>query len=302
MASEKYKMIVIPGTASQILSVKVARELNCKTIPTTIKKFPDGEIYVKIDGNIKDETVILIQTISPPQDAHLLELFLLMDAIINLNPKELILFIPYFAYGRQDKRFLEGEALSSKLIARMIETIGGTKLSHIYTFDIHSLEVLKFFQRVPIKNLSALPLFCQYLREKQLKDFLILAPDEGALERAKLVANDLKTSYSFLEKYRDRGTGEITMNVKELSVDGKNVVIVDDIISTGGTMVKAIEMIKSQGGRDVFVVCTHPLLIKDARFRIYQAGAKEIIGTDSIPSECSQISLYTEIARAISQK
>ncbi|MHA1404544.1 MAG: ribose-phosphate diphosphokinase [Candidatus Helarchaeota archaeon] len=295
-------MLVIPGTTTQILSVKVARSLNCTLIQTTVKKFPDGETYVKINGDLSNEQVVLIQTISPPQDEHLLELFLLIEAITNLKPKELIVVLPYFAYGRQDKRFLEGEALSSKIIAEIIEQIGGTTLSRVYTFDIHSPRILKFFKNARAESLSALPLFADYFREKDVKDIIVLAPDEGALDRAKFLAKELNATFSHLEKSRDRVTGEITVKVKNLSVSGKSVIIIDDIISTGGTMIKAIEIIKSQGGKDIYVACTHPLLIKDAKYRIFNAGAREIVGTDSIPSECSQISLATEIARVLRQK
>ncbi|NHI92766.1 MAG: ribose-phosphate diphosphokinase [Candidatus Lokiarchaeota archaeon] len=296
---EEFIMKIIPGPSSQILGLNVAISLNIKPSLVKFKKFPDGEQYVKIEDNVADKDVLLIQTTSFPQNDNLIELFFMIEAIINMNPKSLSLIIPYFAYSRQDKRFLEGESLSSKLICKIIDSISSDRAKFFVSFDIHSRIIENFFKNYSFINLSAIPLIAELLKEYSLLKPLIIAPDKGAQDKAKELADLLASDYTYLEKERSKITGEIKTSLKDLSVKNRDVVFIDDIISTGGTMVKGIEMARSQGARDIYAACTHPLLISDAKTRILNAGAKKIIGTDAIPSECSSISLSTSIVKFI---
>jgi len=289
-------MIVIPGPASQILGVKVANLIkNSKIVDVFFKKFPDGEEYIKIDGEVKDEDVLVIQTTFPDQNQRIIQLFLILDALKELKPKSISIVIPYFAYSRQDKRFKVGEALSAKVIATVIKSICGNLLKKVLTFDIHSEIILDFFDG-NAKSISAMKLFGDYFRKMKIENVFCLAPDKSATPRAKIIADILNCNFSYLEKVRDLTTGEVTTKIKDLNVKNKNIIIIDDIISTGGTMVKAIEILKSQGALDIYICATHTLLIGNSKLKLYKTGAKEVIGTDTIPNECSKVSVAPLIA------
>ncbi len=285
-------MIVVPGPASQILGVKVARLLNSEIAAVSFKNFPDGETYVRVEEELKDKDVLLIQSTYKPQDEKLIQLFLLIDAIKQMNPKKLRLVIPYFAYARQDKQFKKGEPLSIKVIEQIIEKLG---VDELYTIDIHEPKVLNYL-KIKAKDLTAMTLFGEYFKNKKISNPIVIAPDDGAIHRAETVAKILDSEYVSFDKFRDKDTGEITMDYKKLDVKDRDVVIVDDIISTGGTMIKAIQMIKKQGGGNVYVAATHTILIGEAKSKILAAGAAEIIGTDTIPSETSILSVAPLIA------
>lgn len=191
---------------------------------------------------------------------------------------------------------MEGEPLSAEVISKVIQTICGNYLKKVITFDIHSLKILDFFNG-KAKNISAMELIANYFKEMGIENVYCLAPDKSATPRAEQIAKVLDSDFSYLEKKRNLQTGETTTEVKDLNVKDKNVIIADDIISTGGTMVKAIEILKEQGAADVYIVSTHAILIKNSKFRIYKAGAKEIIGTDTVLNECSKISVAPLIAK-----
>lgn len=281
-------MIVVPGPASQILGVEIATLLqNAIIAPIKFKQFPDGEVYVRIEKEVKDEHILIVQSTYPPQDYHLMQLYQLIDAAKTSGARKISLFVPYLAYSRQDKKFLEGEPLSSKIICKIIETLGADE---IYFLDIHSKIILEMFS-IPAHNLIAFDLFGQYFHELTLQDPMIIAPDEGALEKAQRAAALMKCPSTYIQKARDRYTGETTITFKEMNVANRDLILIDDIISTGGTMAKAIEMAKKQGAKKVYAVCSHPLLIENAKTRILQAGATEIIGTNSVDSECAKISI-----------
>ena len=289
-------MIIIPGPASQILGFKIAKLLNAKVVPLDFKRFPDGEAYIRIDGDIQDEHVAVVQS-TFPTDPHLIVLFLLLDAIKDLNASKITAIVPYLAYARQDKRFRPGEAISIKTIIRLIENIG---VDELYTVNIHEEAVLSEF-KMPIANLSAMNAIGDYLRNYDLKDPYIVSPDQGAEFLAKEVAETLHADVGSCFKKRDHITGEIKTEPVKLDVKGRDTVIVDDIISTGGTIVNAAKMLKAQGARRVFVGATHALLIQNARTRIMQAQVEEIIGTDTVLNEVSKISVAPLIANTLAK-
>ncbi|MHA1271675.1 MAG: ribose-phosphate diphosphokinase [Candidatus Helarchaeota archaeon] len=292
-------MIVIPGPASQILGVKVANLIeNSKIVSVLFKEFPDGEQYIKLEGNVKGDDVLLVQTTFPDQNKCLIQLFLILDALKELEPKSISICIPYFAYSRQDKRFMEGEALSAQVISTIIKSLCGSLLKKVITFDIHSKKILDFFDNKAI-SISAMTLFGDFFKNMKIENVYCLAPDKSATPRAASIAKILDCKYSYLEKARDLTTGEIAIKVKDLDVKNANVIIADDIISTGGTMVKAIEILKNQGANDIYICSTHALLIGNSKFRIYKAGAKEIIATDTIATECAKVSVAPLIAKEL---
>jgi len=280
-------MLVIPGPASQELGKKIGEFLNAKTINVIHRKFPDGESYIRLEGKVKNEEVAIIQTTSPPQDTNLLQLLLMADTAKDLGAKKISAVIPYLAYSRQDKRFLYGEAFSIETVAKLLKESG---VDQLLTVNVHDQKALLKFP-FPAQSISAIPLLAEYFRNRELQGAFSLAPDEGAKDYAITADKILKGGYGWRHKERDRYTGTISFREEEFDVKGKDAIIFDDIISTGGTTAEAVKMLKTQGARRVYSACVHPLLIGDAESKIIQNGAEDIVGTDCVPNRVSRVSV-----------
>lgn len=290
-------MKIVSGPASIELGDKVSEFLGVQNVPLESKVFPDGESYLRYMEEIRNEEVILIQTTSPPQDTRLVQLLLLIDAAKKLGAEKVIAVVPYLAYARQDKVFRSGEVVSAKAIVRLIEAAGADVF---FTVNIHAPSILDAFN-IPAYNLSAITELAEYFKRKGLEDVLSLAPDIGAVEIAAEADKVLGGGYGYLRKKRDRVTGEIAMEDVKLDVEGRNAVVFDDIISTGGTTAAAVKILKNQGAERVFAACVHPLMIGEAEKRILDNGAEGIIGTDCVKTKFSQVSVAPVIARAVSR-
>jgi ribose-phosphate pyrophosphokinase len=289
-------MIVVPGPASQSLGKKVAESLNAKTVEVKLKDFPDGEYSLRL-GDVAGEEVVVVQTTGPPQDTNVMQLLLLLDAVKDLGAKKVTAVVPYLAFARQDKRFLSGEAVSAETLVKLIDTCG---VDRFVTVNIHSENTLKNFS-VPTMNLSAITVLADYFKGRGLDGAFSLSPDKGAIGLAEEAEKVLGGGCGWLRKERDRYTGEIQVEEKSLNVKGRDVIVFDDIISTGGTIARAIEMLKTQGARRVYAACVHPLLIGEAINNIVDRGAEEIVGTDSIPNSVRTVSLAPLIAEALAR-
>ncbi|MFW9939785.1 MAG: ribose-phosphate diphosphokinase [Candidatus Thorarchaeota archaeon] len=293
--------IVVVGPGSQILGLNIARELGVEAINTEVKMFPDGENYLRI--NIEDETliadkeVIIVQSTSPSssgnQNSRLIELFMMIDSVKRMGASRVIVVVPYLAYARQDKVFRPGESQFANVIFRLINSLG---IDEFYTVDIHAPVVLNECSCKAI-NIDSMKLLADHISSKGATNIVVVAPDKGAIERSKAFAKHFgeNVPVDVFEKERDVKTGEIKM-MGTLSLKGKDVVIADDIIATGGTMASAINLARKSGANRVFAVATHALLLDQAKYRILEAGADEIIGTDSIDNVVSKISLAKIIA------
>lgn len=291
-------MIVIPGPASQKLGQKIAKLLNVETAPVVFKKFPDGETYIRLKGDLKEEEWVIVQTTSPPQENRLMQLFLIADTAKELGAKTLTAVVPYLAYARQDKRFLPGEAVSIRTVAKLLAKSG---VDRLLTVNVHKEKVLKKFT-FPARSLSAMTALAQHFKQKGLAGAFAIAPDEAASELAEEAARVLGGGYGWLRKKRDRYTGEITTEKKQFDVQGKDVIIFDDIISSGKTTANAVKILKEQNARRVYAACAHPLLMGDAEKIIMQNGAEAVVGTDSVPSHVSVVSVAPLIAKALTEK
>lgn len=291
-------MIVIPGPASRELGEKVAQLTNSRIVTADLKTFPDGESKIRLDGAVGGEEVVIIQSTGPPQDTHLMQLFLMVDAARDLGAKKIVTVVPYLAYARQDKRFLHGEAVSIESVIKLLEASGTDRF---LTVNIHEESVLRKFT-VSAENLSAIGLLAEHFRNKGLEGAFSLAPDEGSLELAQEAEKVLNGGSGWLKKERDLYTGEISVEAKKFDVKGRDVVIFDDIISTGGTIADATKIVKKQGARRVYAACVHPLLIGEAQNKIMKSGAEGIIGTDCVSSPVSVVSVAPLIAEALSKR
>jgi ribose-phosphate pyrophosphokinase len=282
-------MKIIGGMSAQVLAARIAAELDCKVASCEFNRFPDGELYTRVLDDIKDEEVTIVQSIRT--DSDLICLLQLIDAVEEARKTKVV--IPYLGYARQDKKFEPGEAISIRAIARSICAAG--IVDNIYVVNVHNRGVLKYFS-VDTKELDASSLIGDYVAKKEIAHPVIIGPDGGATELAKTVAAPYGFDYDVLEKTRI-SSEEVKIKAKELrSIEGKNVVIVDDIISTGGTISEATAMLKSQGAHDVYVACIHGVFVQNAVPRMLNAGVKEIIATDTIESEFSKISIAKMVA------
>ncbi len=279
-------MKVICTEKSQILATRLARVQKTTVVDVKYSRFPDGELYL-VTGELDNETVIVSSVVD--NDA-LVQLLLLIDAC---EDSDIRLVIPYMGYARQDRQIRKGEPLSARAVARAISR----GVSECITINIHEPDVLRFFG-APARNISLAKDIGAYIKTLDLKDPLILAPDEGARAFAGEVASAGGWEYDHLEKTRLSGE-QVTMAPKALSAVSRSVVIVDDIISTGGTIATAAGMLYGQGAHDVHAACVHGVLTGGAYVRLIEAGIRDVICSDTIERGCSKISAADQIVHAL---
>ena len=227
----------------------------------------------------------------------MITLLLMVDATKDLGAKKVLVVAPYLAYTRQDKRFLPGEAISVNTLIKCIETV---ETDRFITINVHEETVLKKF-RIPTKNLSAIPLLAKHFKNNGLSGAFSVAPDFGAIGLAKEADAILGGGCGWLRKKRNHFTGEICLEEKRFDVEGRDVIVFDDIISTGGTIAAVVKLLKTQGARRVYAGCVHPLLVNGAQRKIMKAGAEAIVGTDCVPSTRNIVSVAPIIADALSE-
>ena len=290
-------MIVACSNSLGIAAI-VARRLKDRLVIPEKRVFPDGELYVRVPAE-PDERAIVINSLLPPQDRSFMELLLTVEALRGMGVDDVTLVIPYMAYSRQDKRFLPGEPISLKVILETLSTLGA---SEIVTIDVHNEEGLRKIAKIKVTNLLPTREFAKYFKERLNPRTVVLAPDKGALKRASTLAGELGLDYDYIEKVRDRVSGEVKALPKEINVEDKDVLIVDDIISTGGTIALAARSIKERGGKDIYAVCTHALLVHNALDKIYESGVSEVIATDTVPSPVSKITIAPLIVEYLVKK
>jgi ribose-phosphate pyrophosphokinase len=286
---------IVVGPASSELSEKIVQLTGFEKIPVSSRVFPDGESYVRLEGDVQNEHVAIVQTTCAPQDSRLVQLAFMAAATKRNGSKKITAVVPYLAYARQDKIFLQGENISIETIAKMLHAAGVDQLITVNVHESKALDLVPF----PAKTLTAISLLAKYFVEKGVKSAFALSPDKGAMYIAQQAQTVLGGEVGYLEKQRDRYTGQTTQTAKHLDVKGKTVIIFDDIISTGGTIVGAAKILKEQGAEKVYTACVHGLLIGDAEKRILQAGVEEIVSTDSVPSHNSKVSLAPLISEEL---
>jgi ribose-phosphate pyrophosphokinase len=289
-------MIVIPGPASNLLGEAIAKELGQEPILLSHRLFPDGESYIRFPESVEGKDVVLVQTTAPDQDRKIMQLLFMARNAVDQGAKRVIAVIPYLAYARQDKQFLEGEALAFDIIFDLLESAG---VDDTILIDIHNetaLEKLKPKHKMQIHNLTAIYVLADYMKQNNYDGAHSLAPDLGRADIVEKVSKVMGGGFAFFMKVRDRYTGKTTMKVKNLDLEGKDVVIFDDIISSGGTMARAIQGLKDQGAGKVAAVCTHALPVPGANEKLKNAGADKVVTTDSVESIFETVSIAKLIA------
>ncbi len=280
-------MDIIGGQASQLLAGRVSVILRENLLVSEFKKFPDGELYTRVLDEFSGNDVTIIQ--STVTDSDFVSLLQLIDACSEA--KSLNVVIPYMGYARQDKRFKPGEPVSARAIA------GAIKADKVYTVNIHDDSILDHFDATAV-NLDSTPVIGKYIKNMKLKYPVIISPDDGAIGLARSASKDLGIDYDFLDKTRLSGES-VSIKPKNVAVKGRDVIILDDIISTGGTMAETITLLKAQEANDVYIACVHPVLSNNAVLKLFKAGVKGIIATDTIDKAVSVVSAAPVIAEAI---
>ncbi len=281
-------MDIIGGCSSQLLASRIAGKIDGRLILAEFKTFPDGEQYTRlldeVDDEVDDEVVIVQST---PTDSDFINLLQLIDACIDTK---ITAVIPYMGYARQDKQFKDGEAVSARAIARSLD------VSRVITVNIHEDSILSYFN-TRAESLDATNLLAEHLLDMNLSDPVIISPDKGAIYLARRTAAVMDADYDYLEKKRLSGD-TVVITPKKLDIKGMDVILIDDMISTGGTMAEAISTFKSEAS-SLHAACVHPVLTENAVLRLFHAGVKDIISTDTIEKGVSKVSVASLIASAL---
>lgn len=287
---------VVTGPGSFDLANKIAKSLQAELAVASIRIFSDGESSIRL-GKVQ-KNCIVVQSTHPPTDRHIMQLLMMAKKCMDDGAQDVCAVIPYLAYARQDRAFLEGEIVSIALVAKLFETIG---IKHIITVDIHSQLAMSYFQS--IQNVSSVRMLADYATNMKLRDPIAVSPDAGGSNRAKEFAQHLNTDFISLKKSRHRLTGEVTIDESiDVDISKRDAILIDDIISSGGSIIKAAEILRKLGVGRVYAMCAHALLIQDAAEKIKSAGVNDIISTNSVPGEYSKVDLSSEIVAALNAR
>jgi len=273
---ERSQILLLSGTANRPLAEEVAQHLGQPLCKVTIKRFADGEIFVKIDENVRGRDVYIIQPTNPPAE-NLMELLLLMDAAKRASAARVTPVIPYFGYARQDRKDQPRVAISARLVANMVTMAGATR---VLGMDFHQHQMQGFFD-LPVDHLYAAPAFVNHFRQKRLKDPVVVAPDVGSAKMARGFAKRLNATLAIIDKRRPSANIAEVVNVVG-EVNDRDCVIPDDMIDTAGTMSEAVHALKRLGARDVYCCATHALLSGPAVERLAASPVKEVVVTNTI--------------------
>ena len=289
------ELSVISGKASENLAKELSKKIKANFVKSEIRVFADGESKITLIGKLSKKKSIVVQSIYPPVDTNLVQALSLITKAKE-NSSEVTAVIPYMGYARQDREFLPGEIVTMNVLGKLFKSAGASK---IIIVDIHSLIGLKYFT-IKTKNVTAIPDLAEYFKKLSLKNPLVVSPDQGGKERAKEFAKEFNSDYIALEKTRDKKTGKVKIKTKNLpEVENRDLILVDDMISTGGSIVKATQFLKKQKCKRIYVACTHALLMNDAENKIKKAGVTSIISTNTIPGKTSKVDISKAIAKAI---
>ena len=286
---------MIAGPASPDLADRVAKGLGAHLVTTELRVFSDGESKIKIDKMGKN--CVIVQSTYPPADTHLMQALMMAIKCAD-GAHDVCAVIPYLAYARQDRAFLAGEVVSIALVAKLLQSAG---VRHVITVDIHSKLAMSHFASV--QNVSSIPLLAEYASRMMLCRPIAVSPDAGGADRAKEFAKHSKIDALVLKKSRDRTTGEVKVEEKlDIDVSGRDALLVDDMISSGGSIVKAAEVLHNRGAGKVYAMCAHALLIGDAAQKIKAAGVQDIIATNSVPGEYAKVDLSPAIVEVVKSR
>src|SRR6266540_165941 len=273
-----YEVKLFCGNANRPLAEEIAQHLDVRLGDADVSRFSDGEVYVQINENVRGEDVFIVQPTCPPVNDNLMELLVMIDAFKRASARRVTAVVPYYGYGRQDRKAQSRVPISAKLVADLITTAGA---SRVLAIDLHAGQIQGFFN-IPVDHLFAAPVLIDYLAKKDLEDPVLVSPDAGGVERARAIAKRLKAGLAIIDKRRDGPNVAVFMYLIG-DVKDKDVVIIDDMIDTAGTLIQAVEAVKREGARRVLACGVHPVLSGPAMQRVANPLLEELIITNSIP-------------------
>ncbi len=279
MASSGKHLKVISGNANTTLAKEICDNIGTSLVKASVSRFNDGEVAVEIEESIRGDHIFVIQPTVPPVNENLMELLIMIDALKRASAREITAVVPYYGYARQDRKAKPRDPISAKLTANLLSTAGADRMLAI---DLHAKQIQGFFD-IPVDNLLGATILADYfLEESDLENIIVVAPDIGGVKRARDFAEKLNTNIAIIDKRRPKANMSEVMNVIG-DVEDKNVILVDDMIDTAGTITNAACALKEKGAKDIFAACTHPLLSGPAIDRLKEAPIHEVVVTDTIP-------------------
>ncbi len=292
---------IFSGRSSRYLAEKIANSYGLELGKSIVTEFSDGEFQTSFEENIRGRDVFIIQSTTPPTD-NIMELLMMVDAARRASARKIIAVLPYFGYARQDRKDKPRVSIASKLIANLLVTTGVTR---IITLDLHADQIQGFFD-IPVDHMYASNIFIPYIKELGIEDLMMASPDTGGTRRAASYAKSLGTGFAIC--YKQRNKPNVIEQMQLIGdVKDKNVILLDDIIDTAGTITKAAELIMANGAKSIRAFCTHPIFSGDAYNRISKSPFKEVVVTDTIQlkQDCSKIKilstadLFAEVIRRV---
>ncbi len=297
------QLMLFTGNSNPALAKEVAHLLNVKLGEALVGRFPEGEIHVQIKENIRGKDVFLIQSTCNSPNDYLMELLILVDAARRASARRITAVLPFYGYARQDRKDRPRVPITAKLVANLLVSAG---VNRVLTMDLHSGQIQGFFD-IPVDHLYSINIMGQYLKKKKIKNLVIVSPDVGGIKMARAYAKMLGANFAVVDKRREDAAKTHVMHIIG-EVKGKNVVIVDDLISTGGSVAEAAKALKAFGALDIYVVAVHPVLAGPAIERLQGAPIKELIVSNTIPlssekkiKKITQLSIAPLLADAIAR-
>ncbi len=272
------EMKIFSGSSNFPLASEIASYLGMELSAVDLDKFKDGENSVRICENVRGVDVFIIQSTCSPGNDYIMELLLMVDAAYRASARRINAVIPYFGYARQDRKVEPRVPISSKVVANILQAV---RINRMLTMDLHSDQIQGFFD-VPVDNLFATPIVIDYLKKLNIKNASVVSPDTGGAERARFLAKKLGAELAIIDKRRPEANVSEVMNVIG-RVEGKNCILVDDMVDTAGSITEAARALRDTGANDVYCVATHPVLSADATMKLLNADFKEIVFTNTIP-------------------
>ena len=274
-----FNTVLFTGNANPALAQEMAKNLGVELGKASVGRFSDGEVTVEIQQNVRARDVFVVQSTCAPTNENLMELLIMVDALKRASARRITAVIPYFGYARQDRRPRSMRVpITAKVVANLLETVG---VERLLTMDLHADQIQGFFD-IPVDNIYASPVLLSDLKSKAYPDLVVVSPDVGGVVRARALAKQLGTDLAIIDKRRPKANVSEVMHVIG-EIDGRNCVIMDDMIDTAGTLVKAAEVLKERGAKRVFAYCTHPILSGPAVDRIAGSQLDEVVISNTIP-------------------
>lgn len=273
----KDHIAIFSGNANKALAHEICEKLGVPDGHIVVKKFSDGETNVRIEDNVRGRDVFVIQSISEPANDHLMELLLILDALRRASARRITAVIPYYGYGRQDRKVVPRVPISARVVADLIQAMGPHR---ILTMDLHADQIQGFFN-IPVDHLYFSPVLAEYINAKKIKDLVIVSPDSGGAERARNFGKRVNASMAIIDKRRPQANEAEIMNIIG-DVEGKNCLILDDMVDTAGTISKAGQALLDKGAKSVLCCATHPVLSGDSVKKINKVDFKDVVFSNSI--------------------